>query len=367
VRRLVPALLAAIACAGCTPPIFDPSASLAAKTLEQIPPILDTGYLDNLPEDFNFRDDTYTFMPERAVSTLTDDRGFVIRTRNGRWNQICYVWDSGGPQWIRAGWEYSTDDPMLPQWVVSLKDGPYLGVVSLDSAAGRAAVFFANGSSITESTSTDIAPVVDTGLGLTNTPQVVGVSVNGNTAAWDGFRVLVRYGNLFSEGVVGVDWSGFSLPFAATFAPPEYDLSTFLGTPWHLRYFHDAWNTRSFAQSYDSRKETWKTWVWSDNSGAGNGLSGITHRLDAVLTHVAGNSFLFSAEDQIGRVYEYDGTAAALVAEFPLGSLRFIGDAYVYGDWRMLFSRCLLDTSKRMLRFQVRSILTDDLVTTFPP
>jgi hypothetical protein len=132
----------------------------------------------------------------------------------------------------------------------------------------------------------------------------------------------------------------------------------------HLRYFHDGMpNFRSFAQSYDAG--AWTTWVWWNTVGGYARLDAITHRIDALISHVAGDTLLFSTEDQIGRVYRYDGSTAALVAEFALGSLRFIGDAYLDGVWKMLFSRCLIDTQNERIKFEIRAIDTAELVATF--
>jgi hypothetical protein len=126
-------------------------------------------------------------------------------------------------------------------------------------------------------------------------------------------------------------------------------------------------NNRSFAQSYDGTR--WKTWVWwgiqpSENAA----LANVTHRIDAALNVSIlppPESYLFSAEEQVGRVYKFDGVSATLVAEFPLGPLRFIGEAYIDGVWRMLFSRCILDTGQNRIRFEIRALATVDLLTTF--
>ena len=90
--------------------------------------------------------------------------------------------------------------------------------------------------------------------------------------------------------------------------------------------------------------------------------------LNAVLSLDAGPgaSHLFSTEDQIGRVYRYTGTGAGeLAAEFALGPLHFIGEAYIGTEWRMLFSCCVIDYTNEQFRFQIRAISTDQLLAAF--
>ena len=62
----------------------------------------------------------------------------------------------------------------------------------------------------------------------------------------------------------------------------------------------------------------------------------LDHRIDAVLSQDAGPApatYLLSTEDQVGRVYRYDGPGTeALAAEFPLGTLRFIGEINLAGS-----------------------------------
>ncbi len=378
-RRILPALGAVLACAACTVPIFDPSMSLAALTLDEIGVYDTTGPLD-VPLDekgdprFDLLNDAFTFLPERSGGTLTMGKGFVIRAKDRSYNEVHYLWNDVTTQWIGGDWGHSSDDPMPTRWAVSLKDGPFLGAVSLDSPEGEAIVFHANTTARTIEwyLSTNLASsLIQPGLGLSSTPQVVGVSVNADSDfTFDQFRVLVREGSLFSEAVANVNSTGFVPPFSTTFGSIEYALP-FLGLPRLLRYFHDEPNVRSFAQSYDSFVDAWTTWAWWNTVSGNTKLTAVTRRIDAVLSAdagAAGSSFLFSTEDQVGRVYEFDGLTTTLVAQFPLGTLRFIGEFYgIDGVWRMLFSRCVVDTSRKQLTFEIRAIETADLVAAFPP
>jgi hypothetical protein len=369
VRRLLPALLAALGCAACTAPIFDPVASLAGDTIRHLSVYLATDMLP-MPNDydFNVRRDTFTFLPERNGGVLTPDRGFVIRAREGK-SEIWYEWKDGGVQWLNANWTYSADEPMLPRWPVSLKDGSYLMVFSLDSPEGQAYTLTVDtGGKVITQPSTNLANFIQSDLDLASTPQVVGVSVNPeDSLIRDRLRVLVREGGSFSEARADVNAAGIGTYTATPFGK-EYPLP-FLGEPWRLRYFRDMFNLRSFAQSYDSETDTWTTWVWWGTGGTENAsLTAVTRRIDALLSRDAGpatSTFLLSTEGEVGRVYEYDGTTGKLVAEFPLGSLRFIGEAYLDGVWRMLFSRCMADSGAGEIQFEIRAIDSADLVDAF--
>jgi hypothetical protein len=51
------------------------------------------------------------------------------------------------------------------------------------------------------------------------------------------------------------------------------------------------------------------------------------------------------------------------VTEFALGTLRFIGEMYLDGEWQLVFTR-LMPTGDRYY-FEIRTIKTADLVSTF--
>jgi hypothetical protein len=304
-------------------------------------------------------------MPERAPGALVMGQGYVIRTQDDVNNRVYYEWLDGTVQWTGSGWDYSSEDPMPIRWTASLKFGTCLGAVSLDSPYGEASLLTVNtGTKQILKASTDLANPIKAELCLLTIPQVVGASMNPTDQPWDEMRFLVREGASFSEAWAQVDATGIVLPINETFgALKEYPLA-FLGTPTHLRYFHDPPpNSRSFAQSHDA--SSWTTWVWWDTVGGYATLPSVTHRIDAIISRTPGSTLLFSTEDQIGRVYEYNGSTATLVAEFALGSLRFIGEAYLGLTWKMLFSRCLIDTANERIRFEIRAIDTADLVATF--
>jgi hypothetical protein len=181
---------------------------------------------------------------------------------------------------------------------------------------------------------------------------------------------LVRRDGLYREVWTDLSAGGIGM-WNSTWAVVNYPLNVIFGDPWRLNYFRDFDKNRGFAQSYDG--DSWTTWVWWSAVPDYAKLTGITHRIDAVLSPDAGSgaSYLFSTEGGFGRVYQYDGTGTGgLAAQFALGTLRFIGEAYVFGSWQMIFSRCVIDeastdTTPGTFHFEIRAIATEDLLETF--
>ncbi len=363
-RRAFLALAAALVCAACTAPIFDPTMSLAGRTIERIPRYAATSVLE-APDDFDLRADSFTFLPERVPGGFDTTKGFVIQVRDGSRGMIWYTWMNGDTaSWISTDWEYSMDDAMPSQWPVWLKLGPYLGVIQLQTYAYANRLYADTASSIYWDSTYDATSDIQLDLVLLSTPHVAGMSVSGEPSDTEDRISALAWisGTQYSEATTTVNEVGVGT-WASVMGTNNYDLS-FLGTPWLLRYFRDFTYSRSFAQSYNG--STWTTWVWWSTTPDYAKLTTVTHRIDAVLSADAGSgaSYLFSAEDQMGRIYRYDGSGTGeLVAEFPLGSLRFIGEAYVDGAWRLLFSRCLIQSGS--LQLEIRAIPTVDLVATF--
>jgi hypothetical protein len=369
VRRILPALAAALACAACTVPIFDPSMSWAAHTLDNIPVVIATDPLPLPLEDgkprFDLQRDRFAFMPERIPGGFDISKGFVIRTRED-WNEIWYEWFSGSVQWMQ-GPTFPAGETMLSHVPVWLKTGPYLGTIVFDWEAW-AERLLANPPSFTfnpgyhtyDVPGDILAHIAAIGPG----PHIVGMSALAQSLpAQDRITALVRAGGGYTEAWALLDHNGPGVWTPVPWMGTNYPLDTFLGTPGHLNYHLDADHVRSFAQSFDGKK--WTTWTWWSTTPDYAKLTGITHRIDAVLSMAAGPgaSHLFSTEDQIGRVYRYDGTGTGeLVAQFALGPLQFLGEAYIGPEWRMLFSCCVIDYQNDQFRFQIRAIDTDQLL-----
>ena len=316
-RRLLPALLAALACVACTSPIFDPDVGAAVGTYRNIPAIGVTAPADvpdldkNGEPDFDVNNDGLTFLPQLMFNTLDFTRGFVIRLRRyDRKNEIWYRWDVGSTvSWMKSPIEYQEDEGVPWVWPVTLKNNSSLGAIVFYGGDSETYVerLWADTASRQCSFSPaphwyDLGDTITSQIGLGATPVVVGVSLNAQAMpGQDRLHALVRDGTLFSEAETLIADSGFSL-FAPTMGT-NYSLP-FLGTLRHLVYFRDSVNLRSFAQWVDG--DHWRTWAWWGNSPSANAqLTAITHRIDAVLSPDAGpipGTYLFSAEKQ-RRIY----------------------------------------------------------------
>ena len=358
-------------------PIFDPSMSWAARTLRNIPVVAVTDPMEP-PYDgdkprFDLYQDRLAFMPERIPAAFDISKGFVIRTHEG-WNEIWYEWFTGSVQWLQGPDDYPADEAMPSHVPVWLKNGPYLGAIVFDGEAWAERMWANTG--IPELTFNP--PYHTPPITIPNdifadipavgaAPHIVGMStIAQSLPAQDRITALARTGAGYTEATALFDFNGPGMwsPVMGT----NYPLDTFLGTPWRLNYHRDQDHFRSFAQSYDPDTETWITWTWWSSIPDYAKLTGIEHRIDAVLSMAAGPgaSHLFSTEDGIGRVYRYDGTGTGeLVAQFALGPLHFIGEAYIGAEWRMLFSRCVPDYQRQRFSFEIRAINTADLISTF--
>jgi hypothetical protein len=212
-------------------------------------------------------------------------------------------------------------------------------------------------------------------IGLLSTPIVVGMSVNAlSLPGQDRAHVLVREVANWSEAEVLVSDPGIVGAFANSITPNAYPLP-FLGTPRHVNYARDEAQGRSYAQWIED--DAWRTGAWKGTIGTGvteiDGAASIPRRIDAVLTvdPIWGwtpASYVLSTEGQIARLYSYNGVGtASLIAEFGLGTLRFVGEMYLDGEWQLVFTRSLLDYQKNPLRirFETRGIYTKDLLALF--
>jgi hypothetical protein len=388
VRRILPALAAALACAACTAPIFDPTAMAAVATFNASsfigstasfrPPDFDS----NGEPDFDIGQDIITYVPLRSAGGITFNAGFVVvRKRYDSWNRTYFQWfDGTGVSWLKTPGDFWADDRNPRVGPFSLKDGGWLGYLHQGSdtetwldhlfvnMGGPSVYWDPDPSDPPPNHWQDIGMGVMGPLGLGSTPVVVGFSVNASASPTeDQAYALVRNGTLFYEARANLDATGFTM-ISPAITPGGYDF-TFLDQPRELIYFRDEANTRSFVQWHDW--DGWRAAAWRGTAGIGpeeiDDAVKLDHRIDAVLSQDAGpvpSSYLFSTEDQVGRVYRYDGIdTETMVAEFPLGTLRFIGEMYLDGAWQLVFSRLMLAGEYRY--FEIRSLRTADIITTF--
>jgi hypothetical protein len=289
-----------------------------------------------------------------------------------------YQWSDGTTvHWV-SGWiSYRIDGKIPRQWPVPIKTGPYLGAVMVEDPELDTWVYrlFADTTTIpgslyfdTPSPLPDIGQALMAALGLANEPVVVGLSANAFLSATeDQFFVLVRdTANQFSEASAFIGSSGFT--YNGSLYGTNYLLDFLPSYPRRLVYFHDAATMRSFAQW--PTPEGWQTRAWWGTTPAERQkLADITHRIEAVIDPSAGGdgaTYLLSTEDQIGRVYRYDGAAHSLVAEFPLGTLAFIGEVFIGGTPMLVFSRAVFLPTGNDISFEIRAIRTAAVVSTFP-
>jgi hypothetical protein len=389
VRRLVPALAAALACTACTSPIFEPDVAGLQdiiRTYEVIRPV-GTTLAGGVPDtdrdgnlDFDVHEDRFVFLPHKDANRLNFTKGFMIRERiYDNENEIYFRWDDAGTvKWMRTPAGYHDDDGVPWMWPVTLKnntslaavvfqgdeDQTYLERILADPSSGQCSFsppphWYVLGEAI--------KPV----LGLIDPPTVVGISVNADPLpGQDYLYALVREGGNWWE--VNAQLADTGLMGAMNNNPPGNYPLPFLGTPRHIAYFRDQLNQRSFAQwrDWDGR---WITWVWHGPPSPPDEieeLPDIGHPIVAVVSHLLGPTLLLSVEEQVARIYEYAGFGSppVLAAEFPLGQLRFIGEMRTTFDevtwgWWLLFSRTTL--SGDQVGFEVRGILTDDALDTF--
>ena len=119
-----------------------------------------------------------------------------------------------------------------------------------------------------------------------------------------------------------------------------FDMSDLVGVT-RCNYFFDPDMTRA---PTDDQKKSYVSWYdaatgWKCLSWKGTAtiesvmLTDVTHRIDALLT----NGMLFSTEDGVGRLYSAEGVGV-MEAQFPLGSLRFVGERFIDGVPTAVFS-----------------------------
>lgn len=389
-RKLIPAFAAVLVCTACAVPAFDPSASAAVAAFRASHvvgssyPTIGADMDSNNEPDFNLADDTFIFMPERWAGTVDPTRGFVIRRPvYDNSNQIWYQWwDGSKVKWLDSPASYTAEEGLPSQWPVAVKGGPYLGAIIFDDGDLETHVerLFAD----TLIPDCDWNPVygswdpgtnIDGDLaGIVGEPVIVGMSMNSLTGPDDRIHVLVRNGASFSEVEADVSSVTPDPSFSESISPYPYPLP-FLGTPRHLNYARDPDQARSFAQWMEG--DAWHTCAWKGSIGQPpidlDEPPAIDHRIDAALTTEAGwswplGSYLLSTEKQIGRVYHYNGIGTgSLVAEFGLGTLHFIGEMYLNGEWQLLFSRAAINYQSNPItvRFETRGIYTKDLLNKF--
>ncbi|MGA2380973.1 MAG: hypothetical protein ABSG85_16890, partial [Spirochaetia bacterium] len=193
--------------------------------------------------------------------------------------------------------------------------------------------------------------------------RVIGVSIYPDpNPALDRSYWLFRDtgGNNYLEGEFDVSQNPITPPGIAVRGLATYDISSFVGNlAKRVLYYFNPVTARSYVSVWNSPASpgVWSNWVWIDAVPTNGQLTGVDHRIDALLT----TGELFSTEGNIGRVFDPTTPTGSLEATFPLSDVRFIGEVYIGGTPTILFSQALWFGNQ--VTFNVYSIPTSQLKT----
>jgi hypothetical protein len=244
-----------------------------------------------------------------------------------------------------------------------------VGFQFVDSMPFNNTYVFASGDPVLNTlTTTSPLPMANlvsgTPFNLLSAPQVIGLSIYPDpNMSFDWISVLIQdqaSPTSFLEGRFQFSAGTVTTPGNSLRGTTPYDLSPFAVTPANrVLYYYDPVPAvpRSYVSVWSSpmAQGAWSTWVWTDSVPSSSRLSGIDHRIDALLT----TGELFSTEGNTGRVYDPTTPTGHLEAEFTLGDLRFIGEVYIAGIPNVLFSHAVW--FNRQVSFDVYSIPTSQL------
>ncbi len=368
VKKLLVVLAAACACFSCSPPPFDLAISLSTLLAKSMTLEGAVGPVDKLSGDTAPQD--ASFMPEYTTQGGLDlQNGFVLYTQTGG-RQLGFVTGSAaqGTYHLLSGSSFlgPSTGGIYPDVIMHVPQDPVLLRIEgftfdpanpYNTAYGELRADIP-GEQVVFTYSTQPGSNLPPLFGITG--KVIGVSIPPSTSAADPAFLLAQVdgtGNLF-------EFSMSMAPSTLTFLSPTrgsapYDL-TWLGLPGtidRVQYFYDSATQRSYLSTYDAPpgQDTWRCWWWSDvTAGHGGELTGVDHRIDALLS----TGELFSTQDDTGRVYGSDGT---LLAEFPLAGLTFIDERIIGGVAKLIFSQSLSYNGQQ--RFNIYSIPTANVKT----
>jgi hypothetical protein len=368
-RKVLFAFSLAALCISCSPPPFDLLLSQAAATFDKMSQ--DNHRLITVDTFFSTDERDFTLYPALGLTGFDYSCGFVVSTGPFNINVRAIRLQSAShyAQYGQQGQALPNPDryaPPVEAWPVKFAPPfSYLFGIAFDGkdpARNGYALYKGDPTTLSfstmQTTSLSSQLIVTTGFD----GSVIGASVYPIDSGYDRTHWLMRdaAGN-FNEGEYVVDSSiglsspvflrGTSLAYPLAFIPPGIS---------RCQYFYDSDSSRapnrSFVSWFDAAGSTWKSAAWWGTTGSGDWMIlPITHRIDALLS----TGELLSTEGGMGRVYSRDGTR--LGNPFPLGSLRFIGEAYVAGTARAYFSLCL--PYDEQLHFNVYWIRTNRLKT----
>jgi hypothetical protein len=347
----------------CSPAPFNLNLSQSAVTASKLTFVGQVGPIQSLSSQNN---SNFAFFPEKDSSGgITLQAGFVSWISQSTMQQIAFVAGGqvvGSPQNLGL----ITADPPMPGYIIqSVKSAHNNFVFSYDPATVshfKWAQMTGNPSANTYTPPTwnDLNSLINTyfGIGLADCHiRDVSFSPNPNTG-YDTAYVLVKditnanqLLQTFLEAQFQISQNG--LLVGTQLRGAEVGLNSLLpsdqapfGPPYYTLYYYDPGTTYGFAEWYYTPSSSWICWKWT-GIVAPSQVTGITHRIDALLT----TGELFSSEGEVGRVYDQNGNQ---LSQFSLTDLSFVGEVYVGGVALMLFSQALWYNNA--LQFNVYSI-----------
>jgi hypothetical protein len=375
-RKPVPLLLLAVLCVSCSPPPFDLALEQTTSTLKKLTRdntaliTVDTG-------GFNTGENNATFFPRVQLSgtdyTFDYSYGFVVSETSEPFGANVEVHAiQSGKQFSQQTFPIFNADPTIPSFQVwTAKSGLSLFGIGFDSQNPdntSYTLFTSNLAAVPPTLGTvgnQLRSQVNMDLGLSG--GIIGASIYPTAAGFDQLSLLVSdLGGNFGEAGYQVSATGL-----ASAANLRSVLGPFHGLPFipsalkRCQFFYDAnlgldparSPNRSYVSWYDTTKGAWQAHTWWENppgTRLDKPLPTVTSRIDALLS----TGELFSTEGGTGRVYDREG---AVLAQFPLGTLQFIGEELVGGVARSYFSLFL--PYDEALHFNVYWIRTDQLKT----
>jgi hypothetical protein len=384
-KRLLPLLAFALLCLSCDAP-FDLSLSQAAAVISKMTLQQTIAPLYTL--DGGQGDVDIVFLPEKesAAPGIDFQNGFILLRGTYRTTLRYIRFDSAQSSYqVFGGWsrEFINPDPNYQPFAFEPLKFPNLndstiGVVGLDpvdpgNSSVQLAIANIPSSSLAEGTWLNLKGsfINLLGPGPLYDANVLGYSIYPTDAAqpFDNSYWLVRMNSGIDAGrlrEVAMDLSAAGFMSKYDTKPAATDIPELAGVT-RCHYFYDPDPIRgptpddrkSYVSWFDTTAGSWRCISWKGTvTVESNVLSGVTHRIDALLT----TGMLFSTEGNVGRVYDSSGTE---LASFPLGALRFIGERYVDGAPLALFSLARIVTERygETLAIDLYSIPTAGLET----
>ncbi len=352
----------------CSPPPFNLGLSQSAAVASKMALVGQIGRIQSISSQGNTN---FAFFPEKDGSGgITLQSGFVTWISQSTSQQIAFVVAGGGQSAYRvvAGPQNpgaTNQNPPFPGFTIQSVKSAYNNVIfSYDTSfASRLKYAFMVGDPVGNTYTlpawTDLTPTFTIApFFMGGGVHIRGVSISpAPNPAYDYAYMLAKNlgtGN-FQEAQFQISQTGLAAPVALRSA--ELNLSSVgsAGVPQEALYYYDPGTTIGFADWYDVPSSSWMCWKWYEfppGVASPAYLSGITHRIDAVLT----TGELFSTEGDTGRVYDQNGN---LLSQFSLTGFSFVGEVYVGGVAHVLFSQALWYNNG--LQFNVYSIPTSSL------